>query len=423
MKMLQTMCAAALLLPSIAFAAPPDIGDVSVSQAEDRLVTISYRLTGAPAIVTIEASTNGVRLAGSMLTNATGALNRRIEPGDAVQTITWQPRVTWPDQKITDGSFSVKLTAWALDNPPDYMAVDLTSYSNRIWYATADDVPGTPTNNLYKCDWMLFRRIHASGVRWRMGINGDTTGKYTPHTVVLTNDYYMAIFEGTFSQRTLIVEGTRSENFIPDNKTTYATYEGLRGAAAYGYNWPMNGHAVAADSVIGKFRTLTGLDTADLPTEAEWEYACRAGSATCYHWGSDYSQATFAQYDWRRDVTQTPSLNTEHGGNGNYSAQNVGLLKPNAWGLYDMHGNCFELCLDWYSEGAAYCVPGAEVVAPVGPTSNANGYRTCHSGSWMHDYDKARAGNRLGHPAGGSSAPFHSVGYRLSCSADLRNLR
>ena len=422
MKLIRMMMAWAV--PCLVYAVPPTVSNVQVTQDEARLVTISYTLSGAPAIVTLSAFTNGVSIGGALLVNAKGALNKRIEPSADAQTITWQPRVTWPDQKITDGSFSVKLTAWALDNPPDYMAVDLTSQNNRTWYTCVEDIPGGPTNNLYKGDWMLFRRIHADGVRWRMGINGDTTGKYTPHTVVLTNDYYMAIFEGTVSQRRLIVDGTRSdENFYPDNKTTFATYEGLRGAAASGYNWPTDGHAVAADSVIGKFRTLTGLATADLPTEAEWEYACRAGSPMCYHWGCDYSLVTFAQYDWRMDVTRNSASNTVYGGDGNYSAQKVGLLKPNAWGLYDMHGNCFELCLDWYSEGAAYCVPGAEVVAPVGPTSNANGYRTCHSGSWMHDYDKARAGNRLGHPAGGSSAPFHSVGYRLSCSADLRNLR
>ena len=421
MKLIKAMMAWAV--PCLVYAAAPAVSNVTVAQDDTRLVTISYTLEGAGAIVTMDVLTNGVSIGRALYANATGDVNVKVPVGN--RTITWQPRDTWPDQRIRDNSLSVKLTVWALDNPPDYMAVDLTSYSNRIWYVSADDVPGTPTNDLYKCDWMLFRRIHAEGVRWRMGINGDTTGKYTPHTVVLTNDYYMAVFEGTFGQRSLIVDGTRIDEtkFYPDNATTYATYEGLRGAAASGCNWPTDGHAVAADSVIGKFRTLTGLDTADLPTEAEWEYACRAGSATCYHWGSDSSQATFAQYDWRRDVTQTPSLNAEHGGNGNYSAQNVGLLKPNAWGLYDMHGNCFELCLDWYSEGAAYCVPGSEVVAPVGPTSNASEKRTCHSGSWMHDHDMARAGNRLGHPAGGSSAPFHSVGYRLSCSADLRNLR
>ena len=408
--------------PCLVYSAPPSVGNVQVKQDESRLVTISYTLSDAPAIVTLSAFTNGVSIGGALLGNASGALNKRVEPGNAIQTITWQPRVTWPDQKITNGSFSVKLTAWALDNPPDYMAVDLTSYSNRIWYASAEDVPGTPTNNLYKCDWMLFRRIHAEGVRWRMGVNGDTTGKYTPHAVVLTNDYYMAIFEGTIGQRTRIVSGTRDENFTPDNKNTYATYEGLRGAAASGYNWPTDGHAVAADSVIGKFRTLTGLDSADLPTEAEWEYACRAGSTMCYHWGNDTSQATYAQYDWLSGVTGKADLNRQYGGDGSYRAQKVGLLKPSPWGLYDMHGNCYELCLDWYSEGDAYCVPGSEVVAPVGPASNANGYRTLHSGSWMHNTEKARAGNRSGHPASGSSAPYQSVGYRLSCSADLRNL-
>ena len=409
-KIATTLCAFAF---GVVFADPvATVTGVETNSAG--VLEISYTLSGGDAIVTCETFVNGVSV-GCLYR---GDSNRRISPGS--RKIYWDPVA---DNVSVAGTVTAKVTAWSLENPPDYMAVDLTSYSNRVWYVSADDVPGTPTNDLYKCDWMLFRRIHASGVRWRMGINGDTTGKFTPHTVVLTNDYYMAIFEGTQSQRALIVAGTRGENFYPDQKTTYATYEGLRGTAASGHDWPTDGHAVASDSVIGKFRTLTGLTTADLPTEAEWEYACRAGSAMCYHWGSDTSAAIYAQYDWLMPVVHDQTQNLANGGDGTYHAQMVGLLKPNAFGLYDMQGNCFELCLDWYSEGAAYCTPGSEVVAPVGAVSNANGYRTCHSGSWMHDYDKARSGNRIGHPAGGSNAPYHSVGYRFSCSADLRNLQ
>ena len=109
MKLTKMMMA--LALPGLVYAAPPEIDGVSVKQSEDRLVTVSYRLSGAPAIVTMAAYTNGVRLAGTLLANASGAVNKRIEPSAAVQTITWQPRVTWPDQKITDGTFSVKITA------------------------------------------------------------------------------------------------------------------------------------------------------------------------------------------------------------------------------------------------------------------------------------------------------------------------
>ena len=405
---------AVLTLPCVIHAAPPSISDVLVKQDEARLVTISYKLGGAPAIVTLSAFTNGVRLAGTLLTNASGALNRRVEPGDSIQTITWQPRVTWPDQKITDGSFSVKLTAWALDNPPDYMAVDLTSYSNRIWYASADDVPGTPTNDLYKCDWMLFRRIHAEGVRWRMGANGDTTGKYVPHHVTFTNDYYMAIFEMTIGQRTRIVSGTAG-GFYPDRSTSY---DALRGTVT-GHDWPTDGHAVASDSVIGKLRKLTGLDGIDLPTSAEWEYASLAGRTALFHWGYDISQGNYQQYEWNSTMVASAEVCRSFGGDGSKSAQRVGLLKPNPWGLYDTHGNVFERCLDWYAIGAAYCEPGSEVIGPVGPVSGT--LRVIHGGGYTHGYSGAYVSHLEGY--GSNSSNGTNVGYRLACHADLSNIR
>jgi len=84
-----------------------------------------------------------------------------------------------------------------------------------------------------------------------------------------------------------------------------------------------------------------------LPTEAEWEYACRAGSATEYCFGEDATQ--LGDYAW-------------YGGNTNGTTQPVAQKKPNAWGLFDMHGNAREWCADWYGEYAE-----GRVVDPGGP--------------------------------------------------------
>ena len=74
-----------------------------------------------------------------------------------------------------------------------------------------------------------------------------------------------------------------------------------------------------------------------LPTEAEWEYACRAGTTTLWHFGNDETQ--LSAYDWTQENTRDAGM---------VYAQPVGLLRPNPWGLYDMHGNVSEWVQDWY---------------------------------------------------------------------------
>jgi formylglycine-generating enzyme required for sulfatase activity len=104
-----------------------------------------------------------------------------------------------------------------------------------------------------------------------------------------------------------------------------------------------------------------------LPTEAQWEYACRAGTTTRYSFGDD--EAKLDDYAWWFDNSNgTTSFPTTHP---------VGQKKPNAWGLYDMHGNVGELCADWWDY---YAKSPAE--DPVGPDSGD--FRVLRGGSWRH---------------------------------------
>ena len=401
-KLLLMTCAAAAYA---AHATPPEIGNVQFKQDENRLVTISYTLGGADAIVMMDVLTNGVSIGKALYANAAGDVNVKVKLG--TRQILWQPRTTWPDQKIRDKSLSVKLTAWPLDNPPDYMCVDLVTKSNVVWYLDADDVPGGVTADIYKTDKLLMRRIHAEGIRWTMGLPkaGGTGNNWEPgHFVTLTNDYYMAIFEMTIGQRSRIVSGTTASNGdYPDRSTSY---EGLRGATS-GHDWPSDGHKVAADSVLGKLRSHAGISGFDLPTHAEWEYAARAGNlGYCYyHWGFDTSKAGFQPYEWTSATVPSSA------------AQKVGLLKPNAWGLYDMHGNCFERCLDWYAAGDAYSKHGSDVVAPPGPATGT--MRIIHGGGSTHAFGPAYIFYREGY--GPASSNGTNIGYRLACAANLND--
>jgi formylglycine-generating enzyme required for sulfatase activity len=118
--------------------------------------------------------------------------------------------------------------------------------------------------------------------------------------------------------------------------------------------------------------------TVRLPTEAEWEYACRAGSSTRYHYGEDPDTTSLAEYAWYED-------------NSDRATHPAGQKKPNAWGLHDMIGNVWEWCLDYhkgpYEEKSA--------TDPKGP-STATDTRVLRGGCWESRSLSARSANRGG---------------------------
>ena len=111
-----------------------------------------------------------------------------------------------------------------------------------------------------------------------------------------------------------------------------------------------------------------------LPTEAEWEYACRAGTSAAYSFGNNERQ--LPQYAWYR-------------GNSNNRPHPAGEKRPNAWGLFDMHGNVYERCQDWHG---AY--ESLQLVSdPAGPTSGTR--RVLRGGAFLYRPQSVRAANRL----------------------------
>ena len=132
-----------------------------------------------------------------------------------------------------------------------------------------------------------------------------------------------------------------------------------------------------------------------LPTEAQWEYACRAGTTTAYSWGNTIASSN-ANYNW--DGTGTTGSDFKQ-------TRDVGQYPANPWGFFDMPGNVSEWTADWYQ--AAYPT-GNPVIDPTGPVSGS--YRVQRGGSWGIDGTILRSAKRTRHAPGGR---HDSRGFRV----------
>ena len=144
---------------------------------------------------------------------------------------------------------------------------------------------------------------------------------------------------------------------------------------------------------IDKLNDLDPNHTYRLPTEAEWEYACRAGTSDAYYWGNSSSESTMSSYCW-------------YTVNSNSSTHPVGTKTPNSWGLYDMSGNVWEWCQDVYTSDYSDCPTNGRAYSGQGS------YRVCRGGCWYSFARYCRSANRYN----------GSPGYRI-CGLGLRLAR
>lgn len=392
--MMKTVFSASVVLAVSALFASPVVDNVKVSLSLPSSIEIEYDIAGSePAIVTLSASTNGVQVSDSRLVSLSGDVCRRIVPGRG-KKIHWAVGKDWPDADIKN-DLVITVRAWPLSSPPPYMAVDLTIVSNVFFYSSAQSVFGGVTNRMYKTTMMLMRRIPAAEIQWLMGAPSSetTSASENPHLVTLSSDYYMMVYPLTQHQWKLF-NSTKKFNFSGDETLPAESFSwtNLRGRRADGYNWPVDGHKVNAESLLGKMRRLTGMEL-DLPTEAQWEYACRAGSSAPF--AND--QMSIGNLGWYNTTNRTVE---------------VGMKDCNEWGLYDMHGNVHEMCLDWYQEKLTG--PDRD---PEGPTVSADTSYTVNTfvlrgGAYNSNPSDCRSAKRRNF----TSAEFHkSFGCRLAC--------
>ncbi len=227
----------------------------------------------------------------------------------------------------------------------------------------------------------------------------------TQHQVTLKQDFYIGVFEMTQKQYELVM-GSNPSYYKGDTRPVeQVSYNDLRGTSAEGgAGWPEKGHAVDAGSFFGVLRTKTGL-LFDLPTEAQWEYACRAGTTTALNSGKNLTA-----------IGECPNMaevgryycNRKDGKGGYGEDTKVGSYLPNAWGLYDMHGNVEEWCLDWYGG-----YPTKAVNDPAGAGSGSK--RVVRGGDWDYGWygyfaQNCRSAYRSSSPRSG-----RSIGFRVVC--------
>ena len=205
------------------------------------------------------------------------------------------------------------------------------------------------------------------------------------HTVTL-DAFYMDIHEVTVGQ---------FKHFVTQTGYNYKWWDDVAELS------PTDGHPMT----IVKWTAATAYaDWAGkrLPTEAEWEYAARGGlEGKRYPWGDDLSLATdYANYKGTGGKDRWK-----------YTAP-VGSFEPNGYGLYDMAGNVWEWCQDWYDENYYSNSPGKN---PLGPDSSPLGWRILRGGSWRHPSSRLRVACRDHYPSGTTDS---HRGFR--CVADIQ---
>ncbi len=192
------------------------------------------------------------------------------------------------------------------------------------------------------------------------------------HKVTLTEDFYMGMYEVTQAQWMTLMEENRSTEIDP--------------------NYPVNKvNWFDCQEFLRRLNEYHNTDGFRLPTEAEREYACRAGTTTATYFGEDPTSEEIAEHAWYREIITWDELHE------------VGLKKPNPWGLHDMHGNVSEWCQDWFGP-----YPSTNQVNPTGPVDGTE--KVIRGASWRARPQWIRSADRGHFPPDNRR---NTIGFRV----------
>ncbi len=384
-------------------------------------IKVEYKLSGvtSPVDISVRAYNGDTELPSADL-NAAMTGDRYGITEDGVGMIIIDPVKAFGTSKIALANFKVKLSLSEtsaelqevlyriLDlekNPVTYTDVRRADFVNGKYGAyvtdfadigriagyenfttSLDDVfiwTAVTNNPAYKTTKLVLRKIKAGNKSFYMGAAANETAGIQAQTtctaaenfrvnVTLTNDFWLGVFEVTQMQYaylsgadvTAVSDEDAVKPLIFSAGTSKLSYDSMRGNPSAWSAWPTNVYEVASGSIMETIRSRIPDMTVDLPTEAQWEYACRAGTDTQLYDGvNDTATATI------RAKLQLMGWCNESSGSA--TGVEVGKLLPNALGLYDMLGNVSELVRDIYNpdwtEGATYPEPlSADVTEPMG---------------------------------------------------------